>query len=155
VVTRIVPTKAGEAFTEIVLEIFRFNGRLLAAGDQLAAPLRLTSARWQVLGAVEEQSLSVSQIGKKMGLTRQNVQRIADVLEQEGFVQYEANPAHQRAKLVRLTTKGMRAMRELAHIQVVWANRIASNTTVFEIRAMLNTMSKLVSQLDADDGKRK
>ena len=36
-------TKAGKAFTELILEIFQFNGRLLAAGDRLAKPLGLTS----------------------------------------------------------------------------------------------------------------
>jgi DNA-binding MarR family transcriptional regulator len=143
-------TKTAEAFTELVLQTFRFNGYLLTAGDRLAKPLCLTSARWQILGAIEEQSLSVSQIGKKMGLTRQNVQRIADVLEREGFVHYVTNPAHQRAKLVCLTSKGRRATRELADVQVVWANRIASNTTVSDIRTVLETMSILLSRLEAD-----
>ncbi len=150
-----VHSKAGEAFTEFVLETFRFNGRLLAAGDRLAKPLGLTSARWQVLGAIEEQPLAVSQIAKNMGLARQNVQRIADILEQEGFVDYIPNPAHQRAKLVRLTPKGTRTTRKLAELQVVWANRISSNTTVSDIRTMLETMSKLVSRLEGDDSKQK
>ena len=57
-------TKAGAAFTALVLEVFRFNGRLLAAGDRLGEPLGLTSARWQVLGAVEEKPLPVAQIGR-------------------------------------------------------------------------------------------
>src|SRR5271170_4594915 len=91
-------TKAGKAFTELILEIFRFNGRLLAAGDRLAKPLGLTSARWQVLGAIEEGPLPVAQIARNMGLARQNVQRLADVLQEEGFVQYNPNPDHQRAR---------------------------------------------------------
>jgi hypothetical protein len=43
---------AGKAATALILEVFRFNGRLLAAGDKLVANLGLTSARWQVLGAI-------------------------------------------------------------------------------------------------------
>jgi DNA-binding MarR family transcriptional regulator len=146
-----VHTRAAEAFTELILETFRFNGLLLAAGDRLAKPLGLTSARWQVLGAIEEQPLSVSQIAQKMGLARQNVQRIGDILEQQGFVHYEPNPAHQRAKLVRLTLKGIRTTRELTRLQVVWANRISFNTSVSDIRMMLETIGKLVSRLDGDD----
>jgi DNA-binding MarR family transcriptional regulator len=75
--------KAGKAFTELVLETFRFNGRLLLAGDRLAKPLELTSSRWQVLGAIEEKPLTVAQIARKMGLARQNVQRLADALHEK------------------------------------------------------------------------
>jgi hypothetical protein len=63
-------TKAGKAFTELILEIFQFNGRLLAAGDRLAKPLGLTSARWQVIGAIEDRPLPVAQIARNMGLAR-------------------------------------------------------------------------------------
>jgi len=141
-------TKAGLAFTELVLEAFRLNGRLLATGDQLAKPLGLTSSRWQILGAIEDKPLSVSHIAKKMGLTRQNVQRITDILQQEGFVHYSANPVHQRAKLACVTPKAMRIMRQLTEIQIVWANRISSITTEADIRTTLKTMVKLGAQLD-------
>ena len=45
-------TPGGEALTDLVLAVFRLNGRLLAAGDHLVSDLGLTSARWQVLGAI-------------------------------------------------------------------------------------------------------
>jgi len=144
-------TKAGEAFTEMVLETFRLNGRLLAAGDRLTKPLGLTSSRWQVLGTIESRPLSVSQIARTIGLTRQNVQRIADILEQEGFIFYALNPEHQRAKLVCLTTKATRSMCQLGEIQMLWANRISSTATAVDIRTTLKTMSKLVAQLEAGE----
>jgi DNA-binding MarR family transcriptional regulator len=143
-------TKAGDAFTEMVLETFRLNGRLLAAGDRLTKPLGLTSSRWQVLGTIESQPLSVSQIAKRIGLTRQNVQRMADILDQEGFVSYAPNPEHERAKLVRLTAKATRVMRQLSEIQTVWANRVSAAATAADIRTTLQTMSKLAAQLERD-----
>jgi len=141
-------SKAGKAFTELVLETFRFNGRLLLAGDRLAKPMGLTSSRWQVLGAVEEQALPVAQIARKMGLARQNVQRLADVLQKEGIIDYSPNPAHQRAKLVGLTPKGRRAMQELGELQALWANRIASGATAAEIQSVLDIMKKLRSRIE-------
>src|ERR1700691_4629773 len=119
-------TKAGKAFTELILEIFQFNGRLLAAGDRLPRPLKLPSARWQVLGAIEDRPLPVAQIARNMGLARQNVQRLADVLQEEGFVAYSPNPDHQRAKLVCLTDKGRQVVKQLARHQALWANQVAS-----------------------------
>jgi DNA-binding MarR family transcriptional regulator len=148
-------TKAGKAFTELVLETFRFNGRLLNAGDRIAKPLRLTSARWQVLGAIEEKPLSVAQIGRKMGLARQNVQRLADALQEEASVRYTLNPEHQRAKLVCLTLKGRRALQELAGQQMLWANRIACVAGELELQAAVDTMKKMRSQLELDRGKGK
>ena len=143
-------TKGGKAFTELVLETFRFNGRLLAAGDRLSKPAGLTSSRWQILGAIEGQSNSVAQIARKMGLARQNVQRIANVLKQEGIVEYVPNPDHQRAKLVCLTERGRKAAKELARRQEAWANEIASRVSVSEIRDALEVLRKLRSGLEDD-----
>jgi DNA-binding MarR family transcriptional regulator len=148
-------SKAGRVFTELVLETFRFNGRLLKAGDLLARPLGLTSARWQVLGSIEESALSVAQIARKMGLARQNVQRLADVLHQEGIVKYTPNPLHQRAKLVCLTPKGRRAMENLTEVQSSWANRISLNANTSEIQHVLETLRKLSARLEADRTKRR
>ena len=143
-------TKGGKAFTELVLETFRFNGRLLAAGDRLSKPAGLTSSRWQILGTIEGQSNSVAQIARKMGLARQNVQRIANVLKQEGIVEYVPNPDHQRAKLVCLTERGRKAAKELARRQEAWANEIASRVSVSEIRDALEVLRKLRSGLEDD-----
>lgn len=147
-------TKAGKAFTDLVLETFRLNGRLLGAGDRLTKPLGLTSARWQVLGAVAQQPLSVAHIARKVGLARQNVQRLADVLEEDGVVHYMPNPVHARAKLAQLTPKGVRVNRDLTAIQSLWANRISSCAGASEIQAALKTLKKLTARLDAEAVKR-
>jgi DNA-binding MarR family transcriptional regulator len=101
-----------DAFTHpgsrLALEVFRLNGALIAAGDALVAPLGLTSARWQVMGAVAEAQggLPVAGIARNMGLVRQSVQRIADELGALGLLRFVPNPHHRRAKLVQLTERG-------------------------------------------------
>ena len=96
-------TPEGASLTELILEVFKLNGRLLGAGDQLVASLGLTSARWQVLGAIAFAGAPqpVANIARNMGLTRQAVQRVVNELETEGFLMFAPNPHHQRAKLVR------------------------------------------------------
>ncbi len=140
-------TKAGQAFTALVLKIFHVNGRLLAAGDRLTKPLGLTSARWQVLGAIEARSLSVAQIARNMGLARQNVQRLADILEKEGIVEYALNPDHKRAKLVCLTQRGRRTVKEIGHLQVTWANQTTAGVSLTEIQTAIEVLHKLGSRL--------
>lgn len=97
--------------SHLALEVFRANGALIAAGDALVAPLGLTSARWQVLGAIAEAEggLPTAGIARNMGLTRQSVQRVVDDLAERGLVRFAANPHHKRAKLVQLTPAGATA----------------------------------------------
>ncbi len=143
-------TKSGKALTVLVLEAFRFNGRRLAAGDRLTKPLKLSSARWQVLGAIEERPLPVAQIARNMGLSRQSVQRLADSLEKERVIEYVPNPDHKRAKLVYLTERGRSVMKKLGQSQIRWSNRIAAGASPQEIEAALALIRKLRLRLEAD-----
>lgn len=131
--------------TELILEIFRLNGQLLEAGDRLTGPLGLTSARWQVLGAIETegQSLTVAQIGRRMGLSRQAVQRIVNDLDSLGFVSLEDNPDHKRARLVALTPACVEKMSKLDEIQARWAKELAQGLSETTLKRTVNLMSEI------------
>ena len=45
-------TPAGDALTNLVLDIFRLNSLILTAGDRLVAALGLTSAETRVFGEI-------------------------------------------------------------------------------------------------------
>src|ERR1700745_1958671 len=96
-----------EAVTELILEAFRLNGRLLDAGDVLVRDIGLSSARWQVLGAValSKVPLPVAHLARNIGLARQSVQRVVDDMMNDGLVRYAPNPHHRRAKLVLFTDR--------------------------------------------------
>lgn len=106
--------------SRLVLDVFRLNGALIAMGDRLVAPLGLTSARWQVLGAAAAvpDGLPTADIARNMGLARQSVQRVVNDLESESVLAFAPNPRHRRAKLVRLTRKGWALLREA---DALWA----------------------------------
>ena len=95
------------------LTVFRLNGQFLEVAEQLARPVGLTAAWWQVLGAVLRGPLPVSGIARAMGITRQSVQRIADLLVAQGLAEYQPNPAHRTAKLVSVTAKGRDAVHRI------------------------------------------
>ena len=104
-------TPGGEALTDLVLAVFRLNGRLLAAGDHLVSDLGLTSARWQVLGAIANapSPQPVAWLARSMGLNRQGVQRIVNEMREDDLVELRPNPHHRRAHLVALTKRGENA----------------------------------------------
>ncbi len=141
---------AGATLTELILEIFRLNGRLLAAGDGLAESVGLSSARWQVLGAIHlaPQPQTVSWLSRSMGLTRQAVQRIVNELENDGLVAFRVNPAHRRAQLVVLTRKGQTSYAAVDRRQKPWANALARGLERSEIRTALGLLATIRARLE-------
>jgi DNA-binding MarR family transcriptional regulator len=140
----------GEAFSDLVIEVFRVNGLLLAAGDGLTRPAGLTSARWQVLGVIDHEPSPVAHVARIMGLTRQSVQQTADALARDGLITFEDNPHHRRAKLMVLTPEGRAALEYVERRQAEWANRIAGKATLDTLRAATETLRELGWILEAD-----
>ena len=118
---------AGEILTELILEVFRLNGELLDAGNRLTKPFGLTSARWQVMGAIELAGtpLTVAQIARRMGLSRQGVQRIVNDLSRLNMVKRAANMDHKRAPLISISPKGKKTMEKVNAAQVLWVNELS------------------------------
>jgi DNA-binding MarR family transcriptional regulator len=139
-----------DAITDLVLETFRLNGRLLASGDALVADLGLTSARWQVIGAVALSPvlLSVAQIARNMGLTRQAVQRLANEMEADGLVRFAPNPHHQRAKLVVLTPAGKSAFAAAMKRQGAWASDVGVGLDARKIAAATAMLRSVRQRLE-------
>lgn len=141
-----------DVLTELILETFRLNGRLLAAGDALVADVGLTSARWQLLGAMalSPVPLPVAHIARNMGLTRQAVQRLVNEMERDGLVCFETNPHHQRAKLVRRTPRGQSAYEAAMKRQGPWASRLAEGLGSKQIEAAAATLCAIRQRLEDD-----
>ena len=137
-------------FGELAVLVFRLNGMLTAAGDALAAPAGQTSARWRVLAAVEETPMTVAQIARAWSLARQSVQRVADVLERDGLVAYEPNPAHRRASLLRLTPSGATALRQIQEAQQAWAAAVGERIGTDDLGRATWLLERVIAALEAD-----
>ena len=147
-------TPAGTALTDLFLDLFRLNNRVLAAGDRLVAGLGLTSARWQILGAIVAagRPQPVAWLARDLGANRQNVQRIVNDLVSEGLLAFEANPHHRRAQLVVLTDKGRKAYEAAMSLQVPWVNGLADGLTVKDMEMFGRIVVALRQKLEASDG---
>ena len=149
---------AGEALTGLILDLFRLNNQLLSAGDRLVAPLGLTSARWQILGAIvaADDPRPVAWLARNLDAHRQNVQRIINDLAKEGIVGFETNPHHRKAQLVVMTNKGQQTMDAAMRLQAPWSDSLANGLTLKDIetahRVMLALRQNLNGKGDADDG---
>jgi len=143
-------TPAGTALTDLMLDLFRAMSLLLTAGDRLVAPLGLTSARWQILGAIvsTERPQPVSWLARDLGANRQNVQRIINDLHKNGLVAFETNPHHRRAQLVVLTDKGRRAFDAAMELQAPWVNELADGLLVKDIGTVRRVVTALRMKLE-------
>jgi DNA-binding MarR family transcriptional regulator len=143
-----------DLLTDLVLEVFRLNGRLIAAGVALVASIGLTSARWQVLGAIVllDEPAPVVRIADAMGLARQSVQRLVDEMEVAGILAFQPNPHHKRAKLVVLTDHGRTLYGAASKLQKPWAASLAVGIDPDILQSATATLAQLRARLEQSLG---
>lgn len=144
-------TDAGARLTDLILQVFELNGALLDAGNNLVRDIGLTSARWQVLGAAAMTGtpLSVAQIARRMGLSRQAVQRVVNDLYNAGLVDFADNPDHKRALLVVLTDAGQATYRQAEARQIDWSNRLAAGLEPEKLAELSNLLADITHRCKA------
>jgi DNA-binding MarR family transcriptional regulator len=143
-------TPAGEILTGLILDLFRVSSLLSTAGDRLVARLELTSARWQILGAIAatERPEPVAWLARNMGANRQNVQRIVNDLQKQGLVAFEVNPHHLRAQLVVLTDNGKQAFDSAMRLQAPWVNELSEGLSAKELQTVRHVITELRKKLE-------
>lgn len=139
------------ALTQLVLTVFRLNGTLLHWGDRLVEPLGLTSARWQMLGAIAlaVAPLTAPQVGEAMGVTRQGAQKQLNLLVEQGLVEAHPNPAHRRSPLYALTPKGLALYRKADVMWAAQADELARAIPAAQALASTRTLLAVLRQLQS------
>lgn len=136
-------SSVGDVITDLVLTIFKTNGRLLRVGDKMVRDLKLTSARWQVLGAVDRQPRTAAQIAREYELSRQGVLFVVQAMVKEGLIELVHNPDHRRAKLVQLTEQGRQTTERVKALQRVWADGVGSMFSIEELNTAIDLLQRL------------
>ncbi len=145
---------AADALTDLILALFRVNNLTLTWGDRLVAPFGLTSARWQILGAIvfAQRPQPVAWLARDLGANRQNVQRIVNDLHREGLIVFEPNPHHRRAQLVVLTPEGQSAYDAAVETYYAKAAALADGLSEDEITTAHRVMVALRKKLEGESG---
>ena len=135
--------------TDLVLTLFRVNNATLVWGDRLVRPFGLTSARWQIMGAIAyaDRPQPVAWFARDLGANRQNVQRIVNELVQEGLLQFENNPHHKRAQLVAMTAAGKRAYDDAIRAWDPAADDLARGLSLEDLATARRVLSALRNRL--------
>jgi DNA-binding MarR family transcriptional regulator len=140
-------TAAGAVLTDLIIPVIRLEAHFSRAGEAIAATAGQTLARWLTLEMVQDQPATVAQIAKRLGLTRQSVQRIADLLEQDRLTEYLDNPAHRTSQLVRLTPRGRQTLHAIQGAQRAWSNRVGATIGEASLRHAAGVVERLTQAL--------
>jgi DNA-binding MarR family transcriptional regulator len=137
-------------FLDLVLSIFRLNGLLIAEGDALTEKLGLTHARWKVIGAIalSNAGLTVPGVARVLGQSRQAVQRITDVMVEDGLLAYQQNPKHKRSVLITLTEEGNHVYNMLREQQDPWVMENTQEIPIEELDQALRLIHRLINKFD-------
>jgi len=132
----------------IVADVYELAGRFRAEGESIAATVRQTQARWQVMSAASAASLTVAQIARRLGVTRQNVQRIADLLVNEGWATYEPNPDHRGSPHLVLTKRGQTALVQLSKAAARSHTKLARRLTGTDVGAIHRGLRRMITAMN-------
>jgi DNA-binding MarR family transcriptional regulator len=132
----------------IVADIYELAGRFRADGEAIAATVGQTQARWQVMSAASSEPKTVPQIARRLGVTRQNVQRIADLLVDENWAVFEDNPDHRGSPHLVLNKRGRAALDQLTRAADSHYARLARKLPAAEIASIHRTLRRLIAATD-------
>jgi DNA-binding MarR family transcriptional regulator len=143
----IVAAKSQALIPIIVADVYELAGRFRDCGEAIAKTVGQTQARWQVLSAASGTPHSVPQIARVLGVTRQNVQRIADLLVAEGSAEYQDNPDHRASPHLVLTKRGRASLDQLTKAAGGYHGRLARKLSAADVVSIQRGLRRLLEAL--------
>jgi DNA-binding MarR family transcriptional regulator len=140
-------TPAGDLLTSLIVPVIQLKAHFTRAGEGIAKTSGQTLARWLVLETVAEGPATVAQVARSLGLARQSVQRVADLLERDGLTEYTENPEHQRSQLIQVTDRGQHALGAIQAEQQVWADRMGAAIGEADLKHATRVVDRLTRAL--------
>lgn len=112
----------------LIADLFEAAGAVRRHGERIASGAGQSQARWQLLSVLSSGgSWTVPRIARRLGITRQAVQRVADLLRDEDLVRADENPDHERSPLLTLTQSGRDALAAITHEAERWHRQLAAS----------------------------
>jgi DNA-binding MarR family transcriptional regulator len=136
----------------LVADVLEAAGALRRFGERTAPSVGLTQARWQVLSVVSEDPVTVPQAARRLGVSRQNVQRVANDLVALGHSVYVHNPDHRSSPLLTLTPRGHEVLAEVTARASALHRALFAALSEEEICRSRAFLRQLLAELDRREG---
>ncbi|MEJ8657032.1 MULTISPECIES: MarR family winged helix-turn-helix transcriptional regulator [Streptomyces] len=135
----------------LVADVYEAAGALRRLGERTARAEGLTQARWQVLSVASEEALTVPQAARRLGVTRQNVQRVANDLVELGHAAYTANPDHRGSPLLTLTPSGRDALASVTERATEQHRTLFAALPEKDVAAARSLLHRLLAELNRQE----
>ncbi|MFF3417613.1 MarR family winged helix-turn-helix transcriptional regulator [Streptomyces sp. NPDC002698] len=136
----------------LVADVYEAAGVLRRSGEAIAAAEGQTQARWQVLSAVSDEPLPVARAARRLGITRQGVQRIANDLARDGLADFRPNPDHRSSPLLGLTPRGRRVLAGITDRAAAAHRVLSADIAPADIVAARDLLRRVVEQVRQREG---
>src|SRR5262245_42981410 len=134
-------------------DLYELAGRARRTSEAIAKELGQTVARWHVLSVASAGPCTVPAIARRLGLTRQGVQRVADDLLAARLLKAAPNPDHVRSPHLILTNRGQLVLEQLTQRADAARGRLLQQAHIAaeDLAAARTTLQALLQSLAASD----
>jgi DNA-binding MarR family transcriptional regulator len=141
-------TKEMEA---LYADLFEAAGLGRRIGEKIAATEGQTQARWQTMWTIDaDDALTVPQIARRLGVSRQNEQRVVNDLVDGGLAELVPNPDHRTSPLTRLTPRGKRALAGINQAATASNDAIEAELTSAKVAQLRKLLRAFVTSARAE-----
>lgn len=143
-----------ESTGQLLLKCARLLDEKAVARIRGAGAPRLRPAHTRLLPHIDQQGTRLTELARRVGITKQAVGQLVDELVEMDTLALEADPDDGRARRVRFTTRGREAIAHglgvLAEIEAELAQRVGKRR-MKELRTTLSLLADALETLDADE----
>jgi DNA-binding MarR family transcriptional regulator len=145
-------TPVSNALTDLIRAVLRLNTTAQKSGTRLMRGTGITNARWQTLSELFafEKRVTVSELARYVGLTRQAVQRLVDDMAGDGLVEFAENPGNARSMHLLLTTAGKATYHDALEREWQWTNAIAEDLDMEQITCAVALIEGITKKMQTD-----
>src|SRR4051794_22946071 len=147
-----VETKRSRNMRQLLLRASRIVNRHVVEGLQARGYSGLRSTHTTLLSNIDLAGSSVTEAADRAGITKQAMGRLASELEDAGYIRIEADPQDARVRVIRLTAKGNKLMRDSFDVMAELERRYAGMIGDGRLKRVLRGLSAFIEQGESDRG---
>ena len=133
---------------ELLFRAARLVNERAVARMQQAGATRLRLAHTSLLPHITDAGVRQTELADKLGVTKQAIGPLIDDLEHEGIVERIADPSDARAKLVRWTAKGRRALRHGIGVLAELEAELATEVGARRLAELADTLEAMIGAIE-------
>lgn len=138
------PDRSANPLESVLEEVMACAASLRRVGRSQSGARGVSLPQQVVLEEIQQQpGLTVPQLARRRGTSRQSVQVLVDRLAGAGVLRYVANPDHRRSECLQLTASGRRALSSSRRSQDAWLSGLQTEVTEDQVRTCLELLRSI------------